>query len=262
MSNKIKYTKSWSNIPDWISRGNLISTPEKALLIKVLANSWGFHMSCYHKKITFKELGREIGMNDRAVSKNMKLLRDRRKLINFKNEELKMISVNMSQMELYDDLFRKQKNTSRKQKNEISEELNDTQSVKKQHSPPLNKDITKDKTKDISKEEIDFLDFEKKWLFKEKLNIEATKRAWYDQTLNNQKLIIKTLEHSQQTYKEKADTDGSPEFLPQAHIYIAEGRYKKFLKSVGRDDWADEEYKKTIALRGLYNHKGVNNEKY
>ena len=251
---KIKYPRDWTSIPDWINRGNLLHKYEKILMNKILANSWGFQSCRYHKKVTFKELGRDLDLNERAVSKYMKDLRARN-LIHFEDKELKMIEVNMEQMVLFDDMWKERckKHTLRIADKTFKNANSYTPNVKKVHSPPLNKDNSKDITKEISKEQINFLDFEKKWLFKEKLNIEATKRAWYNESLSNQKLIIKTLEHSQKTYKKKADTEGSTEYLPQAHIYISEGRYKKFLEAVKRDDNAEKEYKKTIALRGLYN---------
>ena len=219
---------------------------------KILANSWGFQSCRYHKKVTFKQLGNDLDLNERAVSKYMKDLRGRN-LIHFEDKELKMIEVNMEQMVLFDDMWKERckKHTLRIANKTFKNANRYIPNVKKVHSSPLNKDNSKDNTKEISKEQINFLDFEKRWLFKEKLNIEATKRAWYNEPLSNQKLIIKSLEHSQELYKIKAEADGTTEYLPQAHDYISKKKYldKKISEAVKNDDWAEREYRKTLAYR-------------
>ena len=220
----IRNRYSFTKVMNWLCTTKVIGSKRKNVLIFLCRISLGFGSMKTHK-ITIKLIHNHIGLYHRAISKALYQLRDIG-FIDF-NQGKKLKKGGKFVVHIQEKLFNYEvdsylKNKRQEEEGKVQEVEDKVQEaevkVQKRHNPPLAKESIKETSKEIIKEDkYDFSVFKNKYFAGSKrealskrlfayFNLESSERAFNEQSLDNRKKIIQSLEFAFVEWN-KADTD-------------------------------------------------------
>ena len=211
MSKIIDIKASWTKQPDWIYRTSILNPYEKALMGLILTNSLGFNSNKYNKKVNYSDLGKQLNINPRIVSRACVSLR-KMGLIHYQqtNNEKFLINIDLERCQNYTSINEACQEMTTPTSNKAEPMLeNNISDVDKQPSSPLKKDISKDIYKEINKKKYfnkfskeylrsrkyDFNEFKEVWLSS---NNEAIKKIQFDKLDSDCEVVFRELDRNNQ----------------------------------------------------------------
>ena len=243
-------------MPNWVSETEGFLEPlEIALICIVCRYTIGFSGRKEYK-FNWSKIAKKLGVHRNTISKGMKHLKEL-DVFRFEitNGGYTMVEFN-SQIPLWIDDLDKMKEEKAKRKLAEKNSRSDKKPAQTNSKPPTNKQQPpnkkvagsggakynlKEKLNKRKKSVFSFEVFEKKWLFKEKMNIELTRLAFNSLSTENKRIVLGTLEYAHNKWNKP---DFNKKWIPQAQDYITKNKYldEEIYKPYNDKLFRDKEY--------------------